>query len=174
MLVEETPTTASALTAAPPEIELYANALRGAPSLSPITHLCIVDVTDGHTEDGVLDGRALAADGLEVLLVVVSERFVGLPLLARQRMVNSVLAADLASGRLHSVRMKCWTPAQWEGKGCPQSFNPGLPCPLASPVLHLPMPGPLQSIDPVLVLPSSCTQVEQAPREVCECGGQAV
>ena len=31
-------------------------------------------------------------------------------------MVNSVLADDLASGRLHSVRMKCWTPAQWEGK----------------------------------------------------------
>ena len=140
MLVEETPTTAHALMAAPPEIELYANALRGAPSLSPITHLCIVDVTDGHTEDGVLDGRALAADGLEVLLVVVSERFAGLPLLARQRMVNSVLAADLASGRLHSVRMKCWTPAQWEGKCCPHSFNPGEPCPLASPVLQLPCP----------------------------------
>ena len=116
MLVEETPTTASALMAAPPEIELYANALRGAPSLSPITHLCIVDVTDGHTEDGVLDGRALAADGLELLLVVVSEQFVGMPLLQRQRAVNGVLADDLRSGRLHSVRMKCWTPAQWEGK----------------------------------------------------------
>ena len=174
MLVEETSSTASALMAAPPEIELYANALRGAPSLSPITHLCIVDVTDGHTEDGVLDGRALAADGLELLLVVVSERFEGISLLQRQRIVNSVLAADLASGRLHSVRMKSWTPAQWEGKGRPHSFNPGEPCPLASPVLHLPMPGALRDIDMRLVLPSSCTQVEQAPRELCECGGQAV
>ena len=33
-------------------------------------------------------------------------------------------------------------------------------------------PGRLRA--PVLVLPSSCTQVEQAPRELCECGGQAV
>ena len=88
-------------------------------------------------------------------------------------MVNSVLAADLASGRLHSVRMKCWTPAQWEAKAA-RTFNPGEPCPLASPILQLPMPGPLQSIDPMLVLPSSCTQVEQAPRELCECGGRAV
>ena len=38
----------------------------------------------------------------------------------------------------------------------------------------VPMPGALRDIDPVLVLPSSCTQVEQAPREVCECGGQPV
>ena len=173
MLIEETPTTASALMAAPPEIELYANALRGAPSLSPIAHLCIVDVTDGHTEEGILDGRALAADGLEVLLVVVSERFEGISLLQRQR-ASSASSRRFTSGRLHSVRMKCWTPAQWEDKGSPNSFNPGEPCPLASPVLQLPMPGPLQSIDPVLVLPSSCTQVEQAPRELCECGGRAV
>ena len=37
--------------------------------------------------------------------------------------MNEVLSEDLCSGRLHSVRMKCMTQAQWNRKGKPQAFN---------------------------------------------------
>ena len=45
-----------------------------------------------------------------------------MPLLDRQRKVNDMLADYLRDGRLHSVRMKCWTPAQWERHGRPQTY----------------------------------------------------
>eukprot|EP00587_Corethron_hystrix_P000475 CAMPEP_0113313788 /NCGR_PEP_ID=MMETSP0010_2-20120614/10080_1 /TAXON_ID=216773 ORGANISM="Corethron hystrix, Strain 308" /NCGR_SAMPLE_ID=MMETSP0010_2 /ASSEMBLY_ACC=CAM_ASM_000155 /LENGTH=92 /DNA_ID=CAMNT_0000169887 /DNA_START=263 /DNA_END=538 /DNA_ORIENTATION=- /assembly_acc=CAM_ASM_000155 len=48
-----------------------------ASALSPVTHLCISDVTDGHAAAGFLDGRALAAEGREALILAVSSRFEG-------------------------------------------------------------------------------------------------
>ena len=96
------------------------NALRAA--LAPVHHLAVTDVTDGHAEEGVLDGRALRADGREILVLVVSAGFDGQTPIDRQRAVNAVLAEDLSTGKLHSVRMKCWTPAQWQRQGAPQSF----------------------------------------------------
>lgn len=107
----------------------YEQALRV--SLKP-SHLCISDVSDGHTVQGVLDGRALHADGREILLLIVSEQFnTCSTLIERQRLVNDVLAEDLLSGRLHSVRMKCWTKAQWGAKGEPLTFSEDVPCSLS-------------------------------------------
>ena len=51
------------------------DALRAA--LTPVHHLAVTDVTDGHAVEGVLDGRALRADGREILVLVVSARFYG-------------------------------------------------------------------------------------------------
>jgi len=109
-------------------MDSYANLIRKA--LNPITWLCITDVTDGHAVEGALDGRALSADGLETLILVVSIQFEKKTLLQRQRMVNHVLAEDLTSGALHSVRMICLTPNQWEKRGRPTSLRPGAPCSL--------------------------------------------
>jgi len=97
-------------------------------ALSPVTWLCITDATDGHAVEGFADGRALSAEGLEALILVVSSRFERKSLIQRQRMVNTVLRDDLTDGSLHSVRMKCLTPAQWEGAGRPPSLRPGAPC----------------------------------------------
>ena len=37
-------------------------------------HLAVTDVTDGHAVQGKEDGRALRADGREVLILVVADR----------------------------------------------------------------------------------------------------
>ena len=37
-------------------------------------HLAVTDVTDGHAVEGVRDGRALHADGREILVLVVADR----------------------------------------------------------------------------------------------------
>lgn len=49
-------------------------------------------------------------------IIVVSPRFEGLPLIARQRLVNEALADELRGG-LHALAMKTLTPAQWEAAG---------------------------------------------------------
>lgn len=109
-------------------MEVHAERIQEHPSLSPVAWLCISDVTDGHAVEGFRDGRALDADGREMLVLVVSERFQKKSPLQRHRMVNRVFQTDLESGSLHSVRMKCLTPDQWERRGRPPSFRPGAPC----------------------------------------------
>ena len=103
--------TASMAAGSTSPIELYEASLRRA--FHPVTWLRVSDKSDGHTTAGFEDGRALDADGLELHVLIVAECFQGRSPLARQQMVNSVLIDDLRSGRIHSVQMKCWTPAQW-------------------------------------------------------------
>ena len=59
--------------------------------MSP-SFLAITDVTDGHAVEGAKDGRALSADGKDVVLLVVTSLFEERTPLERQRMVNDVLA----------------------------------------------------------------------------------
>ena len=49
-------------------------------------------------------------------VVLVSASFQGKPLVARHRMVNHILAAELAGG-VHALSLKCSTPQQWEAAG---------------------------------------------------------
>ena len=98
-------------------------------AFTPVTYVGITDVTDGHTVEGYKDGRALAAHGHELLLLLVTPVFDQVALLQRQRMIHNVLHGDLQTGHLHSIRMKCFTPAQWRQKGQPLSFHhPPAPC----------------------------------------------
>jgi len=98
-------------------------------AFTPVTYVGITDVTDGHTVEGYKDGRALAAHGHELLLLLVTPVFDQVALLQRQRMIHKVLHGDLQTGHLHSIRMKCFTPAQWMQKGQPPSFHhPPAPC----------------------------------------------
>ena len=93
---------------------------------APVLHLCYADCTDGHAVEGAKDGRAILAEGRDIKALVVSSCFEGQDALQRQQLVNRVLGPHVISGRLHSVQMRCWTPAQWERQGRPQ--NLGQPC----------------------------------------------
>ena len=179
------------------------DALRVA--LAPVHHLAVTDVTDGHAVEGVLDGRALRADGREILVLVVSAAFDGQSLIDRQRAVNAVLAEDLSTGKphhtaphsithycahccvhsitlhrtllhtrhdtlphvciagvLHSVRMKCWTPAQWERQGAPHSFP--LAVHLASKCTKAASPSAEYSpVSVIMATPTTTTVMEEAP-----------
>jgi len=101
-------------------------------ALFPVTWLCIADVTDGHAVEGFKDGRALDPTGLEALILIVSAQFEGKSLVQRQQMVYKILNNDLTSGILHSVRMKCFTPQQWEKKGRPASLRENVPCTISA------------------------------------------
>ena len=118
---------------------------------SPVKHHCYADITDGHAAAGVLDGRALRADGRDLQLLLVSPVFEGSTVLERQRRVHAVLDPHIKSGRVHSVQMRCWTPDQWEQLGRPTDL--GKPCTFASEAdTSLPEPAPSRD----LVLPP-CT-----------------
>ena len=95
--------------------EALTAALRAA--CDPVLHLCYADVTDGHAKEGAKDGRAVRADGRDVQVLVVSSCFEGMGPLERQSQVNQVLSPHIISGGLHSVRMRCWTPSQWDSLG---------------------------------------------------------
>ncbi|GAA3536793.1 BolA family protein [Zobellella aerophila] len=49
-------------------------------------------------------------------LVLVTEQFVGLRLLARHRAVNQLLAEELAGG-VHALALHTLTPAEWQARG---------------------------------------------------------
>ncbi|MCH9686503.1 MAG: BolA/IbaG family iron-sulfur metabolism protein [Deltaproteobacteria bacterium] len=49
-------------------------------------------------------------------VVVVTERFDGVPLVRRHRLVNETLAAELA-GSVHALSIHAYTPQQWSARG---------------------------------------------------------
>ena len=51
-------------------------------------------------------------EGSHVHLVVVSTEFEGLSAVKRQQKVYAALAATIASGAIHAVHMKTYTPAE--------------------------------------------------------------
>ena len=57
-------------------------------------------------------------------VLIVSEKFVGKPLINRHREVNTVLAEELQSG-VHALSIVAKTPSQWESD---PSFVKSPPC----------------------------------------------
>lgn len=55
----------------------------------------------------------VTGDGSHFDAVVVSEAFAGLTLIKRQRLVMDTVKAELASGELHALSIKTYTPDQW-------------------------------------------------------------
>lgn len=142
--------------ASPPlSVAALTAALREA--CAPVVHLCYADCTDGHAIAGAEDGRALRADGRDIQALVVSSCFEGQDSLARQQLVNRVLSPHILSGRLHSVQMRCWTPAQWEKLGRPD--NLGKPCfELPAEALGSPTLSPLSGLVGEPLVLQSCTE----------------
>ncbi|GAB3094197.1 BolA family transcriptional regulator [Aestuariicella hydrocarbonica] len=54
-------------------------------------------------------------DGSHVNLIVVSPAFEGLNPVKKQQLVYGALSDQIASGVIHAVNMKTYTPEQWAG-----------------------------------------------------------
>ncbi len=55
-------------------------------------------------------------DGHHYAITLVTDAFVGLNKLARQRWVYAALNEYILSGQLHAVQLKTWTKAEWEAQ----------------------------------------------------------
>jgi len=55
----------------------------------------------------------VAVEGSHINLVVISPEFEGLTPVKKQQMVYASLQGAIASGAIHAVHMKTYTPAQW-------------------------------------------------------------
>ena len=55
----------------------------------------------------------VTGDGSHFEAVVVSDAFAGLTPIKRQRLVMDTVKAELASGELHALSIKSYTPGQW-------------------------------------------------------------
>jgi len=62
------------------------------------THVTVEDYSDGC--------------GMKFGCIVVSEKFIGKPLLQRHRLVNAALAEEMKT--IHALTQKTYTPEQWE------------------------------------------------------------
>lgn len=67
---------------------------------------------------------AIEGEGCDLTITVVSEQFAGLPMIQQHQGVMATLSEPLASGRLHAVTLKTFSPEQQQA---PQpAVNPGL------------------------------------------------
>ena len=113
-----------------PGLVSFSNALEipSSDSVQNITgYLCLIDVTDGHTVDGVGNGRALKAEGLEYFLVMVTDSFKSKSRVLRHQMITKLFQEELINGEIHSIQIKAWTTEEWRRKGAPTQFK-NKPC----------------------------------------------
>jgi acid stress-induced BolA-like protein IbaG/YrbA len=59
----------------------------------------------------------VTGDGSHFDAVVVSEAFAGLTPLKKQRLVMDSVKPQIASGELHALSIKTFTPEEWAGQG---------------------------------------------------------
>jgi monothiol glutaredoxin len=65
-------------------------------------------------QEGIPDAKVLVeGEGCDLLITVVSEQFTDLTLVKKQQLVMATLQEPLASGKLHAVSVKAYTPAEW-------------------------------------------------------------
>ena len=89
--------------------------------------------------------------------LVVANGFDGMAPIERHRAVHHAIDAELQTGEVHSMQMRCWTVAQWQRKGEPAAFSALPHTPSASPLLTLTAnpPPQLTSNELLPCLPSS-------------------
>jgi monothiol glutaredoxin len=65
-------------------------------------------------QQGIPDAKVLVeGEGCDLLIVVISKRFTDLTLVKKQQLVMATLKEPLASGKLHAVSVKAYTPDEW-------------------------------------------------------------
>lgn len=47
-------------------------------------------------------------------ITVISDAFAGMSLLKKQQSVLATVSDELASGKLHAMSVKCYTPVEWQ------------------------------------------------------------
>lgn len=57
----------------------------------------------------------IQGEGCNFQVVAVGEVFAGLSPVKRQQLIYGALSEEIASGALHAVSIKTYTPAQWDG-----------------------------------------------------------
>lgn len=74
----------------------------------------LVDDIKALIEGHIPDAQAMVeGEGCNARVTVVSPFFEGKSLLQQQRAVNEAVADLIASGALHALSIKSYTPAQW-------------------------------------------------------------
>ncbi|MDR5868387.1 BolA family protein [Halomonas koreensis] len=66
--------------------------------------------------EGRLDGCEfhIQGEGCDFQVVAVGEVFEGLSRVKRQQLIYGALSEEIASGALHAVTIKTYTPEQWQ------------------------------------------------------------
>lgn len=65
-------------------------------------------------EAGIPGAQAMVSgDGYKFEAVVISETFEGLSMVKEQQKVYATVNAQIASGALHALSIKAYTPAEW-------------------------------------------------------------
>ena len=65
-------------------------------------------------QHGIPDAKVFVeGEGCDLLIAVVSEQFTDLALVKKQQLVMATLKEPLASGKLHAVSVKAYTPNEW-------------------------------------------------------------
>jgi len=68
-------------------------------------------------QQGIPDAKVLVeGEGCDLLITVVSSQFSDLALVKKQQLVMATLKEPLASGKLHAVSVKAYTPDEWLDK----------------------------------------------------------
>jgi monothiol glutaredoxin len=66
---------------------------------------------------GISDAVVMVAgEGCDLIITVISAQFNDLALVKKQQLVMATLKAPLASGKLHAVSVKAYTPEEWQAK----------------------------------------------------------
>lgn len=66
-------------------------------------------------EQAIPDAQVtVSGDGCNLQAVVISPAFEGLPMLKQHQMVYAAVNKHIASGEIHALAIKSYTPAQWE------------------------------------------------------------
>ena len=66
-------------------------------------------------QQGIPEAKVLVeGEGCDLLITVVSEQFIDLALVKKQQLVMATLKEPLASGKLHAVSVKAYTPDEWQ------------------------------------------------------------
>jgi monothiol glutaredoxin len=74
---------------------------------------------------GLPDAKVLVeGEGCDLSITVISTQFTDLAPVKKQQLVLATLKVPLASGKLHAVSVKAYTPDEWHEKTASQ--NPGL------------------------------------------------
>ena len=74
--------------------------------IDEIKNLLAEHFVDAHIE--------VILDGSHANITIVSDVFAGLNPVKKQQSVYAVLAEAIASGDIHAVNMKTYTPAEWQ------------------------------------------------------------
>jgi acid stress-induced BolA-like protein IbaG/YrbA len=56
----------------------------------------------------------VTGDGYKYEAIVVSQAFEGLSMVKEQQMVYATVSEQIASGALHALTIKAYTPAEWQ------------------------------------------------------------